>query len=289
MAVFGVRRGGVKAYNAKYSKPLGQSYITNGSNEDQVKKIMGNLPDEMKREGFTDRGSRALKADLDAVNALYSSSLEGKLVHFAVTKHKDDKGVEREYVNVGIRTEVPEGGVNKEGAPAREALVFLSVPLRSQEGLKLVHKFVNAKFGEETKLSMFAQMGEVKANGQVYANHTVGLSQNGEKVEAVYPLTLDEKKAIREKMKAEGEEPGDIAKAILKEEYKKTLSQIEVITQRCEAYKVARKAEHAEETENAPKTEHAAEEEEAPGFMDDLGEEEAALPSADQVAGADWD
>lgn len=296
MAVFGSRnRGNVQTYKAKYSKPLGKIYIANGGNQDEVASILKSIPDDVKREGFTERTSKDLRAQMDAVGGLYSSSLEGKLIHFGVNKNKDAKGIEREYVSVGIRTEVPQGGVNKPDAQPKEAVVFLSIALRSDMGMNIVHKMVNAKFGEETKLSMFAQMGEMKGDRQ-YANHTVGMSQNGEKVEAVYPLSLDDKKALREKGKAEGDDNQDIAKAILKAEYNATLPQIEVIKQRYEAYEEERKAEHAEEATatHAASATAAEDDGETDGQAEDLGflegddKQEAPLPSLDEVAGADW-
>ena len=245
-------------HNAKYSKLLGQIYLES----DASRSVLGAVPDEVKRAGFNDKTARDLRKQVQDGGGLFDGSLEGKMTYFAVNKGTDGKGIEREYVKVGMRTEVP----NAKGE-LKPATVFLSVPLKSNEGLSLVHKLVNAQFGDDTKLSMFAQMKEGK-DGRMYGNHTVGLKQNGETVKPVLPFPNEEREAMRAKLKAEGEDNEDIAKELLKAEYKKTLPQIEVIAQRFESYREERKASGDDHSH-----------EEAEGAADRQSSNEDALPN----------
>ena len=47
---------------------------------------------------------------------------------------------------------------------------------------------------------------------------------------------------MRAKLKSEGEDNEDIRKALIKEEYKRTLPQVKVVSQRFESYREARKS-----------------------------------------------
>ncbi len=230
---FGTHKSSSEAHNAKYSKLLGQIVLQSPA----VDAILKSISDDVKRSGYVDKSARELRKQVQEVGGLFDSALEGKLNFFAVQEGEDGKGIKREYVKVGVATEVP----NDKGE-LKPSTVFLSVPLKSKEGLALVHKLVNAEFGEPVKLSMFAQMGEPKEDGKQYANHTVGMSKNGVKVESVFPMTLDEINSMRKQLKAEGEDNEDIAKALIKEEYKRTLPQIEIVQQKADNYREARHA-----------------------------------------------
>ncbi|MHB8354485.1 MAG: hypothetical protein ACYDCF_08650 [Burkholderiales bacterium] len=255
---FGSHKASSDTYNAKYSKLLGQIYLES----EAAKSVLGAVPDEIKRAGFNDKTSRELRKQIQDGGGLFDGSLEGKITYFAVNKGTDAKGIEREYIKVGMRTEVP--NANGELKPAT---VFLSVPLKSDEGLSLMHKLANAQFGEDTKLSMFAQMKEGK-DGRMYGNHAVGLKQNGETVKPVLPFPNEEREAMRAKLKSEGEDNEDIRKELLKAEYKKTLPQIEVVTQRFESYREERKAageDHGhEDAEGAADRQSSSQEEALP-------------------------
>jgi hypothetical protein len=261
---FGTHKSSGDTYNAKYSKLIGQIYLES----DAARKVLGAVPDEIKRSGFNDKTARELRKQIEEAGGLFDGSLEGKMTYFAVNKGTDGKGIEREYIKVGMRTEVP----NAKGE-LKPATVFLSVPLKSAEGLNLMHKLVDAKPGENTKLSMFAQMKEGK-DGKMYGNHTVGLKQNGETVKPVLPFPNEEREALRAKLKSEGEDNEDIAKELLKVEYKKTLPQIEVVTQRFEAYREERKA--AGEDHDHEDAETAAANQTQSGSEDALPNEAAA-------------
>jgi hypothetical protein len=254
---FGTHKSSGDAYTAKYSKLIGQIYLES----DATRKVLGAVPDEIKRAGFNDNTARELRKQIEEAGGLFDSSLEGKLTYFAVTKGTDGKGIEREYIKVGVRTEVP----NDKGEP-KPATVFLSVPLKSPEGLSLMHKLVDAKFGEDTKLSMFAQMKEGK-DGRMYGNHTVGLKQNGETVKPVLTFSNEEREAMRAKLKAEGEDNETISRELLKAEYKRTLPQIDVVAQKFEAYREERKAageDHTHEDAAAAKQTQSASEDALP-------------------------
>ncbi|MHB1630715.1 MAG: hypothetical protein ACYCQL_00675 [Acidithiobacillus sp.] len=254
---FGSHKASSDTYNAKYSKLLGQIYLES----EAAKSVLGAVPDEIKRAGFNDKTSRELRKQIQDGGGLFDGSLEGKITYFAVNKGTDAKGIEREYIKVGMRTEVP--NANGELKPAT---VFLSVPLKSDEGLSLMHKLANAQFGEDTKLSMFAQMKEGK-DGRMYGNHAVGLKQNGETVKPVLPFPNEEREAMRAKLKSEGEDNEDIRKELLKVEYKKTLPQIEVVTQRFESYREERKnagEDHGHEDAESATDRQASQEEALP-------------------------
>ncbi len=270
---FGARnKSSINTYNAKYSKLLGQIYLES----DVARNVLGAVPDEVKRAGFDEKNARELRKQIQDGGGLFDSSIEGKLTYFNISKGEDSKGISREYIKVGFRTEVP----NDKGE-LKPATVFLSVPLKSQEGLSLIHKLANAQFGEETKLSMFAQMKEGK-DGRMYGNHTVGLKQDGETVSPVLPFTNEERKKMREELKAQGEDNEDIAKALLKEEYKRTLPQIEVISQRYADYRENSRA--AGEDHSAEDTAHAADTQSHGAEDDQLPNEAAAQARADAKA-----
>lgn len=259
-------------YNAKYSRLIGQIYMES----DACKSVMDAVPSDVKREGFNDKTARELRKQIQDGGGLFDSNLEGKLTYFAITKAADKKGIEREYVKVGIRTEVP----NAKGE-LKPATVFLSVPLKSDEGLGIVHKLVNAEFGENTKLSMFAQMKEGK-DGRMYGKHTVGLQQHGETVKPVFPITNEEREAMRAKLKAEGKDNEEVNKELLKANYNATLPQLEVIAQRFESYREERKSygeyDSHEEAEGAADRQSSKE---------DALPNEAAAQDRQQVAGDD--
>jgi hypothetical protein len=255
---FGTHKASGDTYNAKYSRLLGQIYLES----EATRSVLSAVPDDIKRAGFNDKTARDLRKQIQDAGGLFDGSLEGKMTYFSVSKGTDAKGIEREYIKVGIRTEVP----NDKGE-LKPATVFLSVPLKSEEGLSIVHKLANAQFGEDTKLSMFAQMKEGK-DGRMYGNHTVGLKQNGETVKPVLPFPNEEREALRAKLKAEGEDNEDIRKELLKVEYKKTLPQLEVIEQRFQSYREERRAAgeiHAhEEAESASDHQAASQDESMP-------------------------
>ena len=268
---FGSHKSSSEAHNAKYSKLLGQIYLES----DIARSVLGAVPDDIKRAGFNDKTARELRKQIQDGGGLFDGSIEGKLTFFNITKGEDAKGISREYIKTGFRTEVP----NDKGE-LKPAMVFLSVPLKSQEGLSLIHKLANAQFGEDTKLSMFAQMKE-GTDGKMYGNHTVGLKQNGETVAPVLPFTNEERKTMRADLKAQGDDNEDIAKALLKAEYNKTLPQVEVILQRYGEY---REQSHAAgEDHSAEDSAHAAE---APAADEMLPNEQAQQARRAASAGA---
>lgn len=271
---FGARKSSSDTYNAKYSKLLGQIYLES----DIARSVLGAVPDDIKRAGFNDKSARELRKQIQDGGGLFDGYIEGKLTFFSINKGEDAKGISREYIKTGFRTEVP--NANGELKPA---MVFLSVPLKSQEGLSLIHKMANAQFGEDTKLSMFAQMKEGK-DGKMYGNHTVGLKQNGESVAPVLPFTNEERNAMRDSLKAQGDDNEDIAKALLKEEYNRTKPQVEVIMQRYAEY---RERSHAAGEDHGH--EDAALASDVPAAEDKLPNEQAQQARRAASAGASDD
>ncbi len=216
--------------NVQYNRVLGAMYELNSAS----KEVMGSITDEEKRIGFRSSSANALIAKLEG-KAVASSAIEGNLIYVGVSSAEDSKGISREYLKVGIRD-----GEEK-------VTYFLSVPLRDEIGLEFVHRLAGAQFGEPTKIVAYGK--EEKGNdGKIYSGHQTGLRQNGETVPAVFVMTADERKAIREKMKAEGDDNESIRKELLKQEYLKTKPQVEAILARYAEYQAEKKsvAEHAE-------------------------------------------
>ncbi|MHB1630717.1 MAG: hypothetical protein ACYCQL_00685 [Acidithiobacillus sp.] len=201
---------------AKYSKLLGQIYLES----EAAKSVLGAVPDEVKRAGFNDKTSRELCKQIQDGGGLLDSSLEGELADFAVSKGIDAKGIECEYIQVGIRTEVP----NDKGE-LKIATVFLSVPLKSDEGLSLMHKLVNAKFGEDIKLTMFGREERSK-DGRVSCRHVVGLKQHDKFIESDFPYRLKRNKSTS-------------YASLLEYCYKKTLPQVEKVMKRFNHYRAS--------------------------------------------------
>ncbi len=280
---------------AKYSKLLGQIYLES----EAAKSVLGAVPDEVKRAGFNDKTSRELCKQIQDGGGLLDSSLEGDLIYFDIGRSKDVyKDVKRKdikkfirFIGMGIRTGLPKDYCQEIDSPSaketktipvdevelKPAVILLWVPLKSAEGLSLMHKLANAQFGGNTKLSMFAQMKEGK-DGRMYGNHFVGLKQNGETVKPMLPFPDEERETMRAKLKADGKDDYVIHRELLKVEYKKTLPQIEKVRERFNHYRISMMRELVNKPDERTELSMFAQMKED-GYGVDTDSHEAALPN----------
>lgn len=218
-----------RTYEAKYSKLLGKIYLES----DVTRDVLGAVPDDIKRAGFNDKTARELRKQIMGGGGLFDSSIEGELIYVAFAKRISQRLGERDYIDVGIKTFVPVGKYEPEPEhepELEEAIIFLSLPLKTVEGLKLVYKLANSRFGEDTKLMMFQKLDKRQR-----VRHIVGVRQGGETVlpESLFSISDLEKL----------ERGRTLPRASIEETYNRTLPQINRLETRYAAYRETLPAE----------------------------------------------
>jgi hypothetical protein len=152
--------------NVRYSAFLGMLYVSNDQTEAAIAAIKGQIGEEVVKQGFV--GLTPDSASGRARNTLRDQgiapvALIGELRTVRLVKRETSAGVERQYLNLGVRD--------------ADGRYFLSVDLSSKSTQMLVRKLANAVPGVETKVSMFATYGKKPGKDRAYADHGVSLIQ----------------------------------------------------------------------------------------------------------------
>jgi hypothetical protein len=176
--IMGIVSQGPKAnvVNVRYSAFLGMLYVSNETTEAAIAAIKAQIGEEVVKQGFvglTPDGAsgRARNSLRDA--GISPVSLVGELRTVRLVKRETSGGVERQYLNLGVRD--------------ADGRYFLSVDLSSKSTQMLVRKLANAVPGVETKVSMFATYGKKPGKDRAYADHGVSLVQGDSEIKGIDP------------------------------------------------------------------------------------------------------
>lgn len=189
-------------FNMAYSAFLGGMYMSTQENDSAIDSAKALVGEDAVKKGFT--GAQGATAEarkfLKDKNVSFGN-ITGKLVHANLRQSEKD-GRKYSYVNVCL----------KDGSD----LYCVSVPAGHESGQMLVRKLANAKFGEETTLSLFAVMEKSEnpaMNGREFAKHIASLKQGGNEVQGVSPAPI---KALADaqvaKLKEAGVEDAEVIK-----------------------------------------------------------------------------
>lgn len=162
--------------NVRYSAFLGMLYVSNEQTESAIAAIKAQIGEDTVKQGFV--GLAPDGASGRARNTLREQginpvSLVGELRTARLVKRDNASGVERQYLNVGVRD--------------ADGRYFLSVDLASKSTQMLVRKLANAVPGVETKVSMFATYGKKPGKDRAYADHGVSLQQGDSEIKGIDP------------------------------------------------------------------------------------------------------
>jgi len=174
----GVVSQGLKANvtNVRYSAFLGMLYVSNPQTEAAIAAVKAEIGEDTVKQGFV--GITPDSASGRARNTLRDQgispvSLVGELRTARLVKRDTAGGVERQYLNLGVRD--------------ADGRYFVSVDLSMKSTQMLVRKLVNAVPGVETKVSMFATYGKKPGKDRAYADHGVSLVQGDSEIRGIDP------------------------------------------------------------------------------------------------------
>lgn len=174
----GIVSQGLKAnvVNVRYSAFLGMLYVSNEATEAAIAAIKAQIGEDTVKQGFV--GLSPESASGRARNTLREQgigpvSLIGELRTARLVKRETSAGVERQYLNLGVRD--------------IDGRYFLSVDLSAKSTQMLVRKLANAVPGVETKVSMFATYGKKPGKDRAYADHGVSLVQGDSEIKGIDP------------------------------------------------------------------------------------------------------
>lgn len=174
----GIVSSGLKAnvINVRYSAFLGMLYVSNPQTEAAIATIKAEIGEDTVKQGFVgltpDCASGRARNSL-AAQGIGPVSLVGELRTARLVKRETSGGVERGYLNLGVRD--------------ADGRYFLSVDLSAKSTQMLVRKLANAVPGVETTVSMFATYGKKPGRDRAYADHGVSLSQGSNEVRGIDP------------------------------------------------------------------------------------------------------
>lgn len=226
------RADSMPAYEARYSKLLGAMYLVPyGNHGYNPEAILNNLPDPVRKAGYVKETADALIKQIESAGGKVGTRLEGELKVFRI--RETEKGFT--YARATFLTELPDA----QGNPQKAKVVY-SPNLKTDVGLTFLHKLANAEFGQVTEVFNFPKVKE--KDGRTYVDHMVGMKQNGQTVKPELPFSNEQKKALREKLKAEGEEKDIIPRKLIKAELDASGPQIEALLEKSAVYYEEQKA-----------------------------------------------
>lgn len=162
-------------FNLRYSAFLGMLYISNKETESFISDAKALVGDDEAKKGF--KGSKGDSASAKALDFLRQHGITPVNVSGTLTGariiERDVDGRPTPYLNVGL----------KDG----EERYYISVNLSQDAAQMLVRKLINAEFGVDTELNMFASYGQREGANRAYADHGASLRQNGNEVKSFSP------------------------------------------------------------------------------------------------------
>lgn len=159
---------GRPAFNVRYSAFLGFMYHSTDESEKAIADVKSIIGDEEVKRGFVGNGLDSASGKAIAMlkdRGVTSVKLIGELTGANVVT-KNVNGNDVPYLRVRL-----------DDADGR---YFLSVDLSQSSAQMLARKLVNAEFGAQTVLSMFAKYEQKEGKDQAYAEHGASLKQGAD-------------------------------------------------------------------------------------------------------------
>lgn len=162
-------------FNLRYSAFLGMLYLSTPEAETLISEAKALVGEDEAKKGF--KGSKGDSASAKALDYLRQKGITpikiSGTLNSAKIIERDVDGRPTPYLNVGL----------KDG----EERYYVSVNLAQDAAQMLVRKLINAEFGVDTELNMFASYGQREGANRAYADHGTSLRQNGNEVKSFSP------------------------------------------------------------------------------------------------------